>query len=83
MIILCLQVKIENRSGADRVIEILPLPNSSFRTVHSVVEVKSRCFTTVPIHFKPTSPGEHLASVNLRWEGNLLSASLQGKGVDQ
>ena len=59
------------------------MSGSSFRTVHSVVEVKSRCFTTVPVHFKPTSPGEHLASVNLRWEGNLLAASLQGNGVQK
>ena len=75
------QVKIENRSGADRVIELIPLQSSAFRTVHSVVEVKSRCFSTVPIHFTPPARGEHTASVCLRWEGNILSASLRGNGI--
>ena len=74
-------MKIENRSGADRIIQLEPINSSAFRTVHSVVEVKSRCFSTVPIHFRPGVRGDHSASICLSWEGNTLSASLHGNGV--
>ena len=76
------KVKIENRSGSDKIVEILPLPATSpFRTVHSVVEVKNRCFSTIPVHFQPKSAGEHSASVMCRWEGSILMATLQGKAM--
>jgi len=74
------KVKIENRSGSDKIVEILPLPsNSPFKTVHSVVEVKNRCFSTIPVHFQPRTAGEHSASVMCRWEGTIIMATLQGK----
>ena len=75
-------MKIENRSGEDKVVEILPLPpQSSFQTVHSVVEVKNRCFSNIPINFLPRSSGEHSAEVRLRWDGNILTAKLRGEAV--
>merc|ERR1712098_920473 len=58
------KVKIENRSGSDKIVEILPLPsNSPFKTVHSVVEVKNRCFSTIPVHFQP-GPRENTVQVS-------------------
>ena len=77
------QMKIENRSGEDKVIEILPLPSTSaFQTVHSVVEVKNRCFSNIPINFLPRSSGEHSAEVRLRWDGgNILTAQLRGEAM--
>ena len=54
---------------------------SPFKTVHSVVEVKNRCFSTIPVHFQPSSPGEQSVVVMMRWEGNMLSATLQGKAT--
>ena len=68
-------MKIENRSGEDKVVEILPLPSqSSFQTVQSVVEVKNR-------NFVPHSSGEHSAEVNLWWDGNIITAKLRGEAV--
>ena len=75
-------MKIENRSGEDRVVEILPLaPQSAFQTVHSVVEVKNRCFSNIPINFVPRSSGEHSAELRLRWDGNIITAKLRGEAV--
>ena len=75
-------MKIENRSGSDRVVEILPFPaGSPFRTVHSVVEVKNRCFSIIPVQFQPGLAGDHSLGVMASWEGNILMATLQGKAV--
>ena len=72
-----LQMTIENRSGEDKVVEILPLPSqSSFQTVQSVVEVKNRCFSNIPINFVP-----HSSEVNLWWDGNIITAKLRGEAV--
>ena len=62
--------------------EISPLPPSSpFRTVQSVVEVKHRCFSAVPVHFQAAVAGEQVASLVCRWGDNTLTATLQARAV--
>ena len=75
-------MKIKNRSGSDQAVEILPLPSSSpFRTVHSVLEVKNQCYCTVPVQFRPMEKGDHNICLTFMWEGNMVRATLKGKGV--
>ena len=75
-------MKIKNRSGCDKEVEILTLPSSSpFRTVHSVLEVKNQCYCTVPVQFKPMDRGEYNTILTFMVEGKAIKAMLKGIGI--
>ena len=77
-----MQVKIKNRSGSDQAVQILSLPSPSpFRTLHSALEVKSQCYCTVPVQFRPLDRGEHKDIITFMWEGNKITATLFGKAT--
>jgi len=73
------KIKIKNRRMEDQAVEILPLdPDKPFKTVHTVIEVKSQCYCTLPVQFKPTQAGQFTSKINMRAGGRILIADLVG-----
>jgi len=73
------KIKIKNRRMEDQAVEILPLDSDKpFKTVHTVIEVKSQCYCTLPVQFKPLQSGPFSTKINMRAGGRVLTADLVG-----